>query len=398
MTQNLIMQGKLDVERMSSIMKRKMVRTGITAGCIAVLMSSAAFAMTKEELKTSYPTEYTAGTSSIYGSSLNQAQLDAVAQVVSDFVYNHITEGMNEEQKIREAHTYLFKNVSYAETWKENSANTAYGALVNHTAQCSGYARAFKALCDAMGIECYYVHADENAINPSHQWNIVKYNGQYYHMDVQVNAMGSGDDAIYLTASHPCTYNQSAYPQIASEDAPVQRYYDGNGSYANTTPLSEVYEFPGPENIWMDIVSEAAGPVGIVDYGICQAVQLPDDAGSIMILPESPYDESKYNLQMAVIPYKGKESKENGALCLALEGNYLTNFQYLKKGVAVNIDPLGLGRSSAEIAQYCRANDIFFELIIFDENAYRKFEQEHGAVTIQNLRDDIPGMVAWLTY
>ena len=103
---------------------------------------------------------------------------------------------MTEEQKIRAIHTYLFQNVSYAENWSENSANTAYGALVNHTAQCSGYARAFKAMCDAVGIECYYVHANADAMNPSHQWNIVRYNGQYYHMDVQVNCMGAGADAI----------------------------------------------------------------------------------------------------------------------------------------------------------------------------------------------------------
>ena len=115
------------------------------------------------------------------GQRLTQAQLDTVAQTVSDFVNNYIKDGMTEEQKIRAIHTYLFQNVSYAENWSENSANTAYGALVNHTAQCSGYARAFKAMCDAVGIECYYVHANADAMNPSiseHcslQWAVLSY-------------------------------------------------------------------------------------------------------------------------------------------------------------------------------------------------------------------------------
>ncbi|MDL2258158.1 transglutaminase domain-containing protein [Eubacteriales bacterium OttesenSCG-928-K08] len=52
-------------------------------------------------------------------------------------------------------------------------------------AQCSGYARAMIALLDAVGIECKYVHASKKAINPSHQWVLVKYAGNWYHFDPQ---------------------------------------------------------------------------------------------------------------------------------------------------------------------------------------------------------------------
>lgn len=156
---------------------RKHVKTAAVAIALGMTFAVPSYAMTGGELKAAHTSEYTPGTGSVYGPSLTQAQLDAVAQVVSDFVNNYIKEDMTEEQKIRAIHTYLFQNVSYAETWSENSANTAYGALVNHTAQCSGYARAFKAMCDAVGIECYYVHANADAMNPDHQWNIVRYNG-----------------------------------------------------------------------------------------------------------------------------------------------------------------------------------------------------------------------------
>ena len=46
-----------------------------------------------------------------------------------------------------------------------------------------------KALCDAMGIPCYYVHANAQSANPSHQWNQVKVGGKWYIVDVQ------GDDS-----------------------------------------------------------------------------------------------------------------------------------------------------------------------------------------------------------
>ena len=59
------------------------------------------------------------------------------------------------------------------EGWQYDGANTAWGALVYGEAQCSGYARGMKALCDAIGVPCYYVHANKKALNPSHQWNQV---------------------------------------------------------------------------------------------------------------------------------------------------------------------------------------------------------------------------------
>ena len=146
---------------------RRSVKTAAVAIVMGMALAAPVYAMTGGELKAAHTSEYTSGTESVYGPVLTQAQLDMVAQTVSDFVNNDIKDGMTEEQKIRAIHTYLFQNVSYAENWSENSANTAYGALVNHTAQCSGYARAFKAMCDAVGIECYYVHANADAMNPS---------------------------------------------------------------------------------------------------------------------------------------------------------------------------------------------------------------------------------------
>jgi hypothetical protein len=42
-----------------------------------------------------------------------------------------------------------------------------------------------KALCDAIGVKCYYVHANSKASNPSHQWNMVRVGGKWYILDAQ---------------------------------------------------------------------------------------------------------------------------------------------------------------------------------------------------------------------
>ena len=69
--------------------------------------------------------------------------------------------------------------VKYAENgWEEF---TVYGAIVNGSAVCEGYAHAMCLLLNHVGIECYYVNGyGENA---PHMWNTVKIDDNWYHLD-----------------------------------------------------------------------------------------------------------------------------------------------------------------------------------------------------------------------
>lgn len=143
------------------------------------------------------PGNYSTG--SVYGPKLSQAELDQVADAVQAYINSYDFSAMSEYDKVATAHDYLCNTCEFAADWRYNRANTAWGALVYHEAQCSGYARAMKALCDAMGVGCYYIHADENAFNPSHQWNEVCIDGNWYIIDVQGND-SSGFKAFYLVS------------------------------------------------------------------------------------------------------------------------------------------------------------------------------------------------------
>ena len=156
---------------------------------------------------------------SVYGPGLSSQELKKVKAVVQKFLKNYVADNMTDYEKVKIAHDYLAKRCSYeySTNWAKTKANTAYGALVKKKAQCSGYARAFKALCDAMKIKCYYVHATEKSINPSHQWNIVKVGKKYYHIDVQCND-SSGFYAIFLISDKQMKalglrWNTSDYPR-----------------------------------------------------------------------------------------------------------------------------------------------------------------------------------------
>ncbi|MEA5051065.1 MAG: transglutaminase domain-containing protein [Oscillospiraceae bacterium] len=83
-------------------------------------------------------------------------------------------------------HDYLIENVRYDDTQAAGSIHTACGALVDKTAVCDGYARAFHDLCLRAGLECYYVEgtANTDGTDVGHAWNIVGADGTYYCVDV----------------------------------------------------------------------------------------------------------------------------------------------------------------------------------------------------------------------
>lgn len=159
-------------------------------------------------------------TGSVYGKALSQKQRNQVGDKVANFVNTKIKGGMTEFEKVKTAHDYIVKTCDVAKDWRYNGANTAWGALVYKEAQCSGYARAFKAICDAMGIGCYHVHANSKAINPSHQWNMVKVDGKWYHIDLNCND-NSGFYAVFLLGDKELKqsvlmdWDKSKYPKCS---------------------------------------------------------------------------------------------------------------------------------------------------------------------------------------
>lgn len=152
---------------------------------------------------------YSAG--SVYGPSLSSGKLKEVRQVVQSFKLNYIKSGMSKYQKLLTAYQYLRTTCGYAwKGWQYNGANTAWGALVYGEAQCSGYARGFKALCDALEIPCRYVHANAASANPSHQWNEVKLGGKWYIVDPQGGFFLVSAKTYKKTGMR---WDESAYPK-----------------------------------------------------------------------------------------------------------------------------------------------------------------------------------------
>ncbi len=101
-------------------------------------------------------------------------------------------------------HDYLSQNVMYSSAPYAVSAHNIKGALIDRSAVCEGYARAFKLLCDAVEIPCIIINGtaiDSNGNKEKHAWNIVRMKKNNYHVDV------TWDCGINATSGVPLYYN-----------------------------------------------------------------------------------------------------------------------------------------------------------------------------------------------
>lgn len=87
-------------------------------------------------------------------------------------------------ERLIEKAEYNFNAAASGDITNQNIAATAYGALVNGSAVGEGYAMAYKALCDMLGLECYVVIGRLGSA--AHAWNIVELDGAYYHADLSL--------------------------------------------------------------------------------------------------------------------------------------------------------------------------------------------------------------------
>ena len=78
----------------------------------------------------------------------------------------------------------VYDTLGSGEYSDQNISATAYGALINGSANGEGYAMAYKALCDELRLDCTVVIGEKDG--KRHAWNIVELDTYYYHVDVSM--------------------------------------------------------------------------------------------------------------------------------------------------------------------------------------------------------------------
>jgi len=117
------------------------------------------------------------------GNATQIAQQKLLFNAGVDAALAAIPQNASDADKILAAHDYLVYASEY-DTASVNlgipAAQSAYGIFVDNKAVCEGYALAFALLMKKHGID--FAVVTSTAMN--HAWNMVKLNGNWYHVDV----------------------------------------------------------------------------------------------------------------------------------------------------------------------------------------------------------------------
>jgi len=106
---------------------------------------------------------------------------------LADYIDKNST---NDFERVKKAHDWIAMNIKYDIKTATHVDLQKPGTVVSRgSAVCDGYARLFKALCDAMKIKCVYIVGYVYGPNDlKHAWNKVQINGEWYLVDVTWDA------------------------------------------------------------------------------------------------------------------------------------------------------------------------------------------------------------------
>ena len=142
------------------------------------------------------------------------SQEKSVTSKVEEVLADIITAGMTDYEKVKAIYDYIIGRVTYDDAAVDNPkdilAHTAFGAIVQKSAVCDGYAVLFYRMCLEAGIDALMITglADgdgDGVIDGAHAWNVVCLDGGTYTDGVYYNVDVTWDDAV-LGAGYDYAY------------------------------------------------------------------------------------------------------------------------------------------------------------------------------------------------
>lgn len=103
---------------------------------------------------------------------------------VERIVRDIITPSMSDVEKVKAIHDYVVLNTTYSEN-SSTTPHSAYALFNEGKGVCQAYALATLRLLEEAGIEVRYVTGVAGGV--LHAWNLVKVDGEWYHLDTTWN-------------------------------------------------------------------------------------------------------------------------------------------------------------------------------------------------------------------
>lgn len=158
----------------------------------------------------------------------NKTQENFVDNKVRRIVDEIIDPDMTDFQKVKAINDWIVNNTKYSEE-TSTSPHAAYTLFNEGKGVCQAYALATYKLLEEVGIESKYVTGQGKGIN--HGWNLIKLDGEWYHLDTTWN------DPISLEGRNILTYKYF----LISDSTIFEDHQMDNRSYPRAT--NKKYEF-----------------------------------------------------------------------------------------------------------------------------------------------------------
>lgn len=171
---------------------------------------------------------------------------------------------MTNLEKILIVHDYIARTYDY-ELHTEGSPYAVYTFMKEKRGVCMAYALLFEKMMEHLDIPCYYVigKADGEG-NSGHAWNMVQLDGQWYHLDVTWDDIGSKSTAwqiryrYFLLTDEQMKkdhqWNLADYPPCTSD-----RFQILHNLYDVCIAKNTLY-FPHPKNALLYEINLASEP------------------------------------------------------------------------------------------------------------------------------------------
>lgn len=230
-------------------------------------------------------------------------QLQAAVQTA----INNVKPGLPQFERELQIHKWLTGNCTYDTTaaiqQDEWQAFTAYGALVERSAVCEGYARAMQLLLSYMGMQCCLVSGSSQG--EAHMWNLVKLESSWYHLDATWNDAEDVERYDYFNLTdRQILYDHTTDPDYA--DLTAAQICGENGhalSYNLALPScnTETYNYFNQKAVKIDSLDQESD--GRAMQAMCAVAQNGEKSVSFQVGSALDYDDT-IGKMFSYEPYK----------------------------------------------------------------------------------------------
>ena len=244
--------------------------------------------------------------------ALDQAAAECIAQT---------DETWSDYGRIKSVYEYIINTTEYNASAPDNQC--VQSALLSHASVCAGYAKAFQYILHRMGYFCTYITGTIPG-GGDHAWNVVRIDGNYYHVDVTwgdpvfAGNYEGGTGLTVMNYNYLCCTDAEILPTHTPDGTiPLPECTDGsynfyriNGMYYDTFDRDVIY------NALMESVHSGSNSI-VMKFGSREAY---DAAKQELFTNKLYYDADQYLMeQNGVTTWNNRYSTDDDFFVITIQ-------------------------------------------------------------------------------